>query len=188
MSVRTEVRDTGGITWPPEQDGSANRDPAHFGRPDDLHLDGLKSSEHLAFSSLSLDPPLVLVCIDRGRYMHQVLSAARGFAVHVLRADQRDIALNFARRDADRFGGLDSQPGRHGAALITGAIAHVECDVHSILDGGDHPIIVGQVEGVAVHSGDPLLYAQGAFLEMPKPDWDRALADAPHEWLLSAPW
>jgi flavin reductase (DIM6/NTAB) family NADH-FMN oxidoreductase RutF len=141
-----------------------------------------------AFSSLSLDPPLVLVCIDRGRYMHQVLSAAAGFAVNILRADQADIALNFARRDADRFGQLDHRPGQHGAALISGAIAHVECDVHSVLDGGDHAIIIGHVKAAAVHPGDPLLYAQGAFLKLPEPEWDRALADAPHEWLLSAPW
>jgi flavin reductase (DIM6/NTAB) family NADH-FMN oxidoreductase RutF len=141
-----------------------------------------------AFSSLSLDPPLVLVCIDRGRAMHQHLTTAGGFVVNVLRTDQRELAVRFAGRGEDRFAGLRTTPGRHGIPLLTGAIAHIQCDPHSVLDGGDHAIIVGRVRALATHPGDPLLYAQGAFLDLPPAQWEVALADAQHEWLLNAPW
>jgi flavin reductase (DIM6/NTAB) family NADH-FMN oxidoreductase RutF len=141
-----------------------------------------------AFSSLSLDPPLVLVCIDQGRVMHQQLTAAPGYVVNVLRADQRELAVRFAGRCEDRFTGLCTAPGRHGIPLIDGAIAHIQCDLHSFLDGGDHAIIVGHVRALATHAGDPLLYAQGAFLDLPPAQWEFALADAQHEWLLNAPW
>jgi flavin reductase (DIM6/NTAB) family NADH-FMN oxidoreductase RutF len=141
-----------------------------------------------AFSSLSLDPPLVLVCIDQGRVMHQQLTAAPGYVVNVLRTDQRELAVRFAGRGEDRFTGLRTAPGRHGIPLIDGAIAHIQCDLHSVLHGGDHAIIVGRVRALATHAGDPLLYAQGAFLDLPPAQWEFALADAQHEWLLNAPW
>jgi flavin reductase (DIM6/NTAB) family NADH-FMN oxidoreductase RutF len=141
-----------------------------------------------AFSSLSLDPPLVLVCIDRRRAMHQHLTAAPGFAVNVLRADQRELAVRFAGHGGDRFAGLRTTPGRHGIPLIDDAIAYIQCDLHSVLDGGDHAIVVGRVRELATHEGDPLLYAQGAFLDLPPAQWEGALADAQHEWLLNAPW
>jgi flavin reductase (DIM6/NTAB) family NADH-FMN oxidoreductase RutF len=141
-----------------------------------------------AFSSLSLDPPLVLVCIDQGRVMHQHLTAASGYVVNVLRTDQRELAVRFAGRGEDRFIGLRTTPGRHGIPLIDGAIAHIQCDLHAVLDGGDHAIIVGRVRALATHAGDPLLYAQGAFLDLPPAQWEFALADAQHEWLLNAPW
>jgi flavin reductase (DIM6/NTAB) family NADH-FMN oxidoreductase RutF len=141
-----------------------------------------------AFSSLSLDPPLVLVCIDRRRAIHQQLTAAPGYVVNVLRTDQRELAVRFAGRDMDRFAGLRTTAGRHGIPLIDGAIAHIQCDAHSVLDGGDHAIIVGRVRALATHAGDPLLYAQGAFFHLPPAQWEVALADAQHEWLLNAPW
>jgi flavin reductase (DIM6/NTAB) family NADH-FMN oxidoreductase RutF len=141
-----------------------------------------------AFSSLSLDPPLVLVCIDKSRAVHPLLTTAPGYVVNVLHADQQDLALRFARRGGDRFNGLALHDGRHGIPHISGAIAHLECDRHAVLDGGDHTIIVGRVRGMAVHDGEPLIYARGAFLDFSKPQWQRASADAPHEWLLTAPW
>ena len=141
-----------------------------------------------AFSSLSLDPPLVLVCIDQGRLMHEQLTGAPGYIVNVLRTDQRDLAVRFAGRGEDRFNGLRTTAGRHGIPLIDGAIAHIQCDLHSVLDGGDHAIVVGRVRALATQAGDPLLYAQGAFLDLPPAQWEFALADAQHEWLLNAPW
>lgn len=146
-----------------------------------------------AFASVSLDPPLVLACIDCGRWMHGLLTKGPGFAVNVLGADQREVALTFARPGADRFAGLGLRPGRHGAPLLDGAIAHIECDRHAVLDGGDHSIVVGRVRGLATAAGEPLLYAQGRFLDVPGPAWDQALAEAARDvganrWLLSAPW
>ncbi|ODU25182.1 MAG: hypothetical protein ABT15_30525 [Pseudonocardia sp. SCN 73-27] len=141
-----------------------------------------------AFCSLSLDPPLVLVCVGRGRRMHGLLTAAPAFAVNVLAADQRDVATVFARGPQDRFRGLATSPGRGHCPLLVGAVAHVECDREQVLDGGDHAIVVGRVRSLATFPGEPLLYADGAFLDLAEPAWNRAVADAPHEWLLSAPW
>jgi flavin reductase (DIM6/NTAB) family NADH-FMN oxidoreductase RutF len=141
-----------------------------------------------AFCALSLDPPLVLVCIDKARAMHRLLTTAPGYVVNVLRADQQDLALRFARPGGDRFSGLSLHHGRHGIPHLGAAIAHLECDRHAVLDGGDHAIILGRVQGLAVQDGEPLLYTRGTFLNLPKAQWDRALADAPPEWLLTAPW
>ncbi|NMH99554.1 flavin reductase family protein [Pseudonocardia acidicola] len=140
-----------------------------------------------AFCSLSLDPPLVLVCLNRDRAMHHVLAGAPGYAVSILASDQGELARDFARPQPDRFAGVAHSAGRYGPHLH-GAIAHLDCGRHELLDGGDHVIVVGRVEALRVHEGEPLLYAQGAFLDLPGPDWRRATATAPHEWLLSAPW
>jgi flavin reductase (DIM6/NTAB) family NADH-FMN oxidoreductase RutF len=141
-----------------------------------------------AFSSLSLDPPLVLVCIGRERSSHALLTDGPGYGVNILRHDQSELALRFARSGGDRFAGVETRPGRHGVPLLAGAIAQIECDLFDVLDGGDHSIVVGRVEDIRVSPGEPLLYSQGSFLDLPDGDWERAMATAPAEWLLSAPW
>ncbi|MFC4943581.1 flavin reductase family protein [Pseudonocardia sp. GCM10023141] len=141
-----------------------------------------------AFCALSLEPPLVLVCIGRGRRMHETLTTAPGFAVNVLGADQRAVATAFARSTGDRFAAVTSTPGRHDSPLLDGTIARFECDRESVLDGGDHAVVVGRVRALATSDGEPLLYVRGAFLDVARPAWDRAVADAAPEWLLSAPW
>jgi flavin reductase (DIM6/NTAB) family NADH-FMN oxidoreductase RutF len=141
-----------------------------------------------AFSSLSLDPPLVLVCIGNGRLMHGLLTSTPAFAVNVLSARQADLALRFARPPKDRFAGSANHPGRLGIPLLDGAIAHIQCTRYDVLPGGDHAIVIGEVQDIRINEGEPLLYAKGAFLDVNAEAWDRAVADAPHEWLLSAPW
>ncbi|HEY2041281.1 MAG TPA: flavin reductase family protein [Jatrophihabitans sp.] len=141
-----------------------------------------------AFSSLSLRPPLVLVCIDTRRFMHGPLTSGPGFAVNVLAADQRATALRFATPAADKFATTPHHPGRSGIPLLDGALAHVQCDLHAVHEGGDHAIIVGRVSDVRTTAGEPLLYAQGAFLDVDHRAWEHAAAAAPPEWLLSAAW
>lgn len=141
-----------------------------------------------AFSSVSLDPPLVLVCIDNGRFMHRALTTGVGFVINVLAADQADLAMSFARPAADKFTGVPFHRGRGGVPLLDGALAHLQCDRYAVLDGGDHAIVLGRVMTVGTAAGEPLLYSQGAFLDINRDEWDRAVERAPHEWLLSAPW
>lgn len=141
-----------------------------------------------AFCSLSLDPPLVLVCIGKDRYMHDLLVASPGYAVNILRSDQEGVARDFARPRQARFADVNTRTGRYGIPLLVGAITHIECDRHNVMDGGDHAIILGKVTDVSLGDGEPLLYSQGAFLGLPPTDWEHALARASHEWLLSAPW
>ena len=139
-----------------------------------------------AFSSLSLEPPLVLVCIARGKYMHRQLTEAQHFAVNILSDRQGDIAMTFARASADRFASTLVIPGLKNLPLIHGAVAHLQCSRHAVLDGGDHEIVIGRVEAIEVHGGHPLVYADGYFLDVSENS--RPSASMPYEWLLSAPW
>lgn len=141
-----------------------------------------------AFSSVSLAPPLVLVCIDSGRFMHRALTTGPGFVVNVLAADQAALALSFARPSDDKFAGIQFQNSPGGIPMLDGALAHLHCTRHSVLDGGDHAIVLGRVTDIGTADGEPLLYSQGAFLDIQPAEWDRAVARAPHEWLQSAPW
>lgn len=139
-----------------------------------------------AFCSLSLAPPMVLVCLHRGRTTHLAIERAGRFAVNILSCDQAGIARRFAGPRA-RFEGVGHRRGVGGPHL-DGAIAHIDCRVHELNDGGDHVIVLGAVDDIELSPGEPLLYARGAFHDPPDPDWIRATAAAPHEWLVSAPW
>jgi flavin reductase (DIM6/NTAB) family NADH-FMN oxidoreductase RutF len=141
-----------------------------------------------AFSSLSLDPPLVLVCIGKDRSMAKWLQEGAGYVVNILASEQTDLALNFAGRAPDRFSDVGWLPGLHGMPRLNGVICHVECDLSSIVDGGDHLIVIGAVAAAEVHDGEPLLYAQGKFGELLQTQSGDGPVSLPDEWLCSAPW
>jgi flavin reductase (DIM6/NTAB) family NADH-FMN oxidoreductase RutF len=115
-----------------------------------------------SFSSVSMDPPLVLWCPARGSGRYPVFAAARHFAIHVLADHQEDLAMAFARSGA-AFAGLDVQVNSHGVPLIGDCLARFECDTHAQHDGGDHAIMVGQVRRAALTEGAPLVFSQGKF-------------------------
>lgn len=120
-----------------------------------------------AFCSLSLDPPLVLVCIDRTTRMHELLQHVRHIAVSLLAADQEMISRRFAEPPDDtRFEGLGYTRGATGAPLLTDALAHLECELEERYQGGDHSIIVGRVIGAAAGDARPLLYYRGGYAEL----------------------
>ena len=119
-----------------------------------------------AFSSLSLDPPLVLICIDRKASLHDYLKEGRYFAVNILADDQELISRRFASKDADRFEGLGYIEGDTGAPLINGALAAIECRVAHSYPGGDHTIIVGEVVATRVTEGHPLAYFRGGYARL----------------------
>jgi len=116
-----------------------------------------------AFCSLSLDPPLVLVCIEKNASLHQFLKEGAHFAVNILSEDQEFVSRRFASRDADRFEGVGYKKGATGSPLLEDAIAHVECLVTSCHPGGDHTIFVGQVESAQTTEGKPLAYFRGGY-------------------------
>ncbi|GBD22916.1 p-hydroxyphenylacetate 3-hydroxylase, reductase component [bacterium HR29] len=117
-----------------------------------------------AFSSLSLDPPLVLVCLDRRADSYRVFSEAEAMAVSVLAHGQHDLALHFASKGIDKFSGRALERGEAtGLPLIPGALAHIECAMHDRLEGGDHVILVGRVLRAAVGEGEPLVHYNRAF-------------------------
>lgn len=119
-----------------------------------------------AFTSLSLDPPLVLICIDKRASIHDRLTESSHFAVNILGEDQEVISRRFASRDDDRFSGVGFKEGSTGSPLLDGAICHVECRIVHTYPGGDHTIVVGEVESAATVDGKPLLYSRGGYARL----------------------
>ncbi|WP_116204595.1 flavin reductase family protein [Amycolatopsis circi] len=119
-----------------------------------------------SLTSVSLDPPLLLVCLTTGaRSTDAVLEAGR-FAVNILSARQEQLALRFARRGEDHFAGLEVTEGRHRVPVIPDAFAHLECDVERHLVAGDHVVVFGHVRSVCERDGEPLAFHGGRFADL----------------------
>lgn len=132
------------------------------------HLQGLTAS---AFSSLSLDPPLVLVCIGLSARCYGAIGATRRFGVHIVQSDQADLAKGFARTGVDREGLCAWRRTAHGVPLLDKFHMAIECELRDIHRGGDHAIMVGRV--LSIHTGSkdsaPLLYYGGQMFPMLPP-------------------
>lgn len=115
-----------------------------------------------SFSSVSLDPPLVMWCPAKSSSRHEAFADASHFAVHILAADQQDLALAFARQ-ADAFDPVTTTRTSQGVPLLPGCLVRFECRTHARHPAGDHSIILGEVERVTTHPGAPLLFYQSAF-------------------------
>lgn len=120
-----------------------------------------------AFASLSLDPPLVLVCVDRTATLHGVLAEGAAFGVNVLAAGQEALSRRFASGDpADRFAGVGYARGTLGAPLLDGTLAWLECTVSARHPGGDHAVVVGAVAECGVREERPLLYYRSGYASL----------------------
>jgi len=116
-----------------------------------------------SFNSVSLDPPLVLWSLARTASAYDAMIQAEHFAVHVLAADQDELALRFALTGGDRFAGLSVERGLHGLPLLDGAASRFECRTVHRYEGGDHVIIVGQVLRLDAWEREPLAFKRGRF-------------------------
>jgi flavin reductase (DIM6/NTAB) family NADH-FMN oxidoreductase RutF len=117
-----------------------------------------------AFSSVSLDPPLALICVDNRASSLPVLEAAGSFAVNVLHSEQEPVARQFTLKSGDRFAGLDCETWATGAPILPGCMANFECETHHAFDAGDHRVVVGRVLKVRFDpEHEPLVYLQGRF-------------------------
>ena len=116
-----------------------------------------------AFCSLSLDPPLVLSCIGHDATIAEAVAAADSFGVSVLGEDQHALSTRFAAAHEDRFDGVPVSRGSLGVALLSGALAQIECAIVGRHESGDHTIVVGKVIGVQTRDGLPLVYFRGAY-------------------------
>ena len=121
-----------------------------------------------AFTSVSLDPPLVLVCVDQRARTHAHLHAKKRFGVNVLAADQQVISEYYAgaaqdHQRAEQEAGARFDRTAHGTPVLHGALAYLECRLHTAQDAGDHTIFMAEVEEVVVREGDPLLYYRGEY-------------------------
>ncbi|HEY2945650.1 MAG TPA: flavin reductase family protein [Vicinamibacteria bacterium] len=111
-----------------------------------------------AFASASLEPPLVLICVDHRSETHIGFRHAGLFGVSILAEGQEEVSRRFAVGGAAKFKGLELAKGSTGVPLIPGALAHLECRVFGTHLAGDHTIYVGEVLSVDVRPGRPLLY------------------------------
>jgi flavin reductase (DIM6/NTAB) family NADH-FMN oxidoreductase RutF len=122
-----------------------------------------------AFSSVSLDPPLVLVCADKASNTNGLIRQSRAFTVNVLGREQSALSNLFAdkKRESVRFDGLDFKMGLTGCPRIPGALASLDCSVREAIDAGDHIVYLGAVEAAVIDAEqEPLVYWRGVYQKL----------------------
>jgi flavin reductase (DIM6/NTAB) family NADH-FMN oxidoreductase RutF len=120
-----------------------------------------------AFCSVSLDPPLVLICVEHGSQVHDALIASGVFAVNFLSKEQENLSVCFAGHSEERFTnfcGVTSHTIATGAPIFDDSLGFVDCRIVATYPGGDHTIILGQVEAQEAYDGEPLLYYRSQYL------------------------
>jgi 4-nitrophenol 2-monooxygenase / 4-nitrocatechol 4-monooxygenase, reductase component len=116
-----------------------------------------------AFCSVSLHPPLVLICIDKSVRAHDAIAKAERYAVNILRDDQEHLSRRFASRIEDKFDGIPTRMGLLKVPLLEGTLTTIECRLRESLPGGDHTIYVGEVVSAGSRDGNPLIYFSAGY-------------------------
>jgi flavin reductase (DIM6/NTAB) family NADH-FMN oxidoreductase RutF len=126
----------------------------------DGKLEGLTAN---SFSSVSLDPPLVLWSLQKRAPSLESFRSSGFFAVNVLGTHQHSHCRHFATPSADKFTNIEHQIGHGGCPLLADSIATFECSTYSVVEGGDHLIFIGRVERAVYNEGEPLIFSAGSF-------------------------
>jgi flavin reductase (DIM6/NTAB) family NADH-FMN oxidoreductase RutF len=116
-----------------------------------------------AFASVSLAPPLVLVCLDKTSRTLSLVTETKTFAVNVLRADQQDVSRAFALPGVKPFSSISHRRGANGAPVLDDAIVALECTTYRTFEAGDHEVVLGEVTAASAAAGDPLVYYDGSY-------------------------
>lgn len=116
-----------------------------------------------AFCSVSLEPPLILVCIDKATGSHRALEETDSFVVNILREDQQYLSDRFASFLPDKFEGVEYQSGIDDLPVLENVLANLECRLQYSYTGGDHTIFVGEIERATLRDGKPLVYFYGNY-------------------------
>ena len=116
-----------------------------------------------AFTSLSLEPPLILVCLAKSADCYQSFLENSAFAVNVICPKQHDLAFKFATKGAGKFDGDEFITGESGLPIISGCVFSLECTVKHRYPGGDHEILVGEVKYTTINEGHPSIWYEGKF-------------------------
>jgi flavin reductase (DIM6/NTAB) family NADH-FMN oxidoreductase RutF len=120
-----------------------------------------------SFTSVSLEPLLVLICIDHSAQGYSQFSVGRYFGVNILTEAQEALSRRFADRQiADRFENLPYHEGKTGVPLLPNSLASLECRITDAYPGGDHTIFIGAVEEACVYKGDPLIFYRGRYAQL----------------------
>ena len=150
-------------------------DPAQFRRACARFATGITVSTALApdgtphgftansFTSVSMEPPMVLICVDHRANVLRHFEQAAHFGVNILAESQEALSVRFAERGLDRFVGIEWRPGETGVPLLAGALARFECATRQTISAGDHTIILGEVMHAEWEVGAPLLYYASAY-------------------------
>jgi flavin reductase (DIM6/NTAB) family NADH-FMN oxidoreductase RutF len=121
-----------------------------------------------AFSSLSLDPPLLLICVDKKVDCYACFEQSKVFAVNFLSEGQDQLSNRFATKGIEKFEGVPYKLGELGVALLDGAVAHLECKLVDAFEGGDHTIYIGEIQAATVLNDRPLLFFKGKYYKLPQ--------------------
>ena len=129
---------------------------------------GLKGMTATSFTSVSMDPPQILVCLNQATDTGAVVAEQQAFAVNILSTEQQAVSNQFAggASQEERFASVAWQTGDNGAPILTEALASLECRVVQQVQAGTHWIVIGEVQQVVCRSGEPLLYYNGAYRQL----------------------
>jgi flavin reductase (DIM6/NTAB) family NADH-FMN oxidoreductase RutF len=116
-----------------------------------------------AVTSLSLEPPLLLICVDRKAETFPHFFDSKIFVLNILAEDQQEVSRRFATSGGEKFAGLEYRLGRLGTPVLAGTLGHIECRIIETIEGGDHVIHIGEVEDAEWREGEPLLFFCGRY-------------------------
>jgi len=119
-----------------------------------------------SFASLSLKPPLVLICIENTLSTYAAITESGQFAINILEHRQEHLSRRFATHEDDKFTGVAWRSSRFGLPILEGALTIIECQLHNTFPGGDHTIFVGEVLDAEINHGSPLLYYRRGYHEL----------------------
>jgi flavin-dependent trigonelline monooxygenase, reductase component len=119
-----------------------------------------------AISSLSLVPPLILICVDKGADTYPYFARSKVFAVNILSEDQETISRRFATSGIEKFEGIGYHKNEMGCAILEEAVGHLDCRIVNSFDAGDHTIYVGEVDAVGLTEVPPLLFFRGGYCKL----------------------
>ena len=120
-----------------------------------------------AFTSLSLDPPLILICVDNKVDCYACFEQSKVFVVNFLKEGQDELSTRFATKGIEKFAGVPTRLGQLGVPILEGTLGYIECKLIRGYEGGDHTIYVGEVQHAAASGDRPLLFFKGKYSRLP---------------------
>lgn len=126
----------------------------------DGQMQGLTAN---AFTSVSLEPPLLLISVDKKAESWPAFEESKVFTVNILSDDQEVLSRKFAVSGGDKFEGVAYRRGANGAAILEGALAYIECTLYAAYEGGDHSVYLGEIQEAEVREGKPLVFFRGGY-------------------------
>ncbi|HUY38186.1 MAG TPA: flavin reductase family protein [Candidatus Binataceae bacterium] len=119
-----------------------------------------------AFSSVSLVPPLLLICVDKKAESYPCFEESKVFTVNILSAEQEALSRKFAVSGGNKFEGVSYRVGANGVPILDGSVAYLECRLSGSMDAGDHTVYLGEIEQAETHEAKPLLFFRGGYREL----------------------